>query len=256
MSSGSAVYEIFIFALTIFSLLMLTAYFFLPLSDATRQAIFRSDFVISLVFLADFLRSLIRAPDKKAYMRWGWLDLLGSIPAVLPLRLARLARLARAWRIVRVRDPREALRDFETNRAQGVLLITLFVGVTVLTLASILVLELESGAPGANIDTGDDAFWWAFVTMTTVGYGDHYPVTVSGRVVATVLMTVGVGLFGVLTSFLAATFVISNRVEKADMDLVREEIAAMQAELVALRELLETREAAENAPEGERGKQV
>ena len=119
MSAGGAAYELFIFALTIFSLLMLTAYLFLPLSDATRQAIYRSDFVICLVFLADFLRCLLRAPDKKAYMRWGWLDLLGSIPAVLPLRLARLARLVRAWRVVRLRRPGQVLQDFERRRARG-----------------------------------------------------------------------------------------------------------------------------------------
>ena len=129
------------------------------------------------------------------------------------------------------------------------MLVALFIAITVLTFASILVLELESVVPEANIDTGDDAFWWAFVTMTMVDYGDRYPVTLWGRVVATVLMTVGVGLFGVLTSYLTTTFVVSDRVEQADIELVREEIAAMQAELVALRKLLERREAAKKAPE-------
>jgi len=139
--AGSAVYELFIFALTIFSLLVLVAYWLPPVSAVTRQALFRIDILLSLIFLADSFRSLFHAPDKWAYLKWGWLDFLGSVPAVLPLRFARLARLLRAWRVVRTRRPRQVLREFERDRAQGVLLVTIFMAVMVLTMASILVLE-------------------------------------------------------------------------------------------------------------------
>ena len=248
-----AVYELFIFALTIFSLVTLTAYFFLPLSEATREAIFRSDFVVSLVFLADFVRSLIRAPDKADYVKWGWLDLLGSIPVVLPLHLLRLARLARAWRTVRTRNPRQVLGEFQGNRAHGAFLITVLVALIVLTISSGLVLELEAGALESNIDSGDDAFWWAFVTMTTVGYGDRFPVTPWGRIVAMVLMAVGVGVFGVLTSYLASAFVADTQAEQEDhpsagedavavardLPLLQSELVAVRTELAAVRTELE-----------------
>jgi voltage-gated potassium channel len=243
------VYELFIFALTIFSLLTLTAYFLLPLSQATRQTIIRSDFVVSLIFLADFVRSLVRAPDKAAYLKWGWLDLLGSIPAVLPLHLLRLARLARAWRTVRTRNPRQILRDFRQDRAHGAFLITVLVAVMVLTIFTVLVLEIEARDPNSNIDTGDDAFWWAFVTITTVGYGDHYPVTFWGRALAMALMAVGVGIFGVLTSYLASLFLEEPQHDgeetearllalpdlQSELVAVRSELAAMRAELEAIR---------------------
>jgi voltage-gated potassium channel len=249
----SAVYELFIFALTIFSLVTLVAYFFLPLSEATREAIFRSDFVVSLVFLADFLRSLVRAPDKADYLKWGWLDFLGSIPAVLPLHLLRLARLARAWRTVRTRNPRQVLGEFQGDRAQGAFLITVLVALIVLTISGVLVLELEAGALESNIDSGDDAFWWAFVTMTTVGYGDRFPVTPWGRVVAMVLMAVGVGIFGVLTSYLASAFVADTQAEwddhpsvgedavavARDLPHLRSELVAVRTELAAIRTELE-----------------
>jgi voltage-gated potassium channel len=249
----SAVYELFIFALTIFSLATLAAYFFLPLSEATREAIVRNDFVVSLVFLADFVRSLVRAPDKAAYLKWGWLDLLGSIPAVLPLHLLRLARLARAWRTVRTRNPRQVLGEFEGDRAHGAFLITVLVALIVLTVSSVLVLELEAGAPGSNIDSGDDAFWWAFVTMTTVGYGDRFPVTSWGRIAAMVLMAVGVGVFGVLTSDLASAFVADTQAEQddhpsaeeytvavaRDLPHLRSELVAVRTELAAMRTELE-----------------
>lgn len=174
-------------------------------------------------------------------LKWGWLDLLGAIPAALPLHLLRLARLARAWRTVRTRNPRQVLGEFEGDRAHGAFLITVLVALIVLTVFSGLVLELEAGAPQSNIDSGDDAFWWAFVTMTTVGYGDRFPVTPWGRVVAMVLMAVGVGVFGVLTSYLASAFVSDTQAEEnhpsmgEDAVAVARDLPHLQSELVAVR---------------------
>jgi voltage-gated potassium channel len=88
---------------------------------------------------ADSVRSLIQAPDKRASLRWGWLDFLGSVPSVLPLRLARLARLPRTWPVVRTRPLLQIVREYQRNRAQGVLLVTLF--------AVVMVLELEGRWP-------------------------------------------------------------------------------------------------------------
>jgi len=242
MSVSNAVYETFISALTLFSLLVLAGYWLLPISEATREALFRVDILLSLIFLVDSFRSLFRAPDKWGYLKWGWLDFLGSTPAVLPLRFARLARLIRAWRVLRTRHLRQVLREFEKDRAQGVLLITIFVILMVLTTASILVLELESGAPDANIQSGPDAFWWAFGTITTVTYGDFYPVTFLGRIAAMALMTVGIGLFGVLASYLAATFITAGRVEQEDIDELRGDLTTIQAELAAIKALLQKRD--------------
>lgn len=238
MSVGNAVYELFIFALTVFSLLVLVAYWLLPVSAATRQALFRSDILLSLIFLADSFRSLFRAPDKWAYLKWGWLDFLGSVPAVLPLRVARLARFIRSWRVIRARHPRQVLREFERQRAEGVLLVTIFLAVMLITTAGILVLELEGDAPDANIRSGPDAFWWAYSTVTTVAYGDRYPVTFLGRIVAMVLMILGVGLSAVLASYLAATFIGAGRVEQEDIDLVRDDLAVVKGDLVTIQAAL------------------
>ena len=72
--------------------------------------------------------------------------------------------------------------------------------------SSIAILQVETD-PNSNIKTAEDAIWWAYVTITTVGYGDKFPVTTEGRIIAAVLMTVGVGLFGTFTAFLASWFV-------------------------------------------------
>ena len=78
-----------------------------------------------------------------------------------------------------------------------------------LMLGSIAVLDAEQDAEGANITTYGDALWWAMTTVTTVGYGDHFPVTFEGRLIAAVLMLVGIALVGVVTAALAAWLVES-----------------------------------------------
>jgi voltage-gated potassium channel len=76
-------------------------------------------------------------------------------------------------------------------------------------LGALAVLDVEQEAPGANITTGGDALWWACTTVTTVGYGDHYPVTTSGRIIAVALMLVGIALIGSLTAVIATWLIES-----------------------------------------------
>ena len=86
----------------------------------------------------------------------------------------------------------------------------------VLTVASVLVLQFESKSPDANITTGGDALWWAVVTITTVGYGDKYPVTAAGRVTAVFVMFAGVGIIGALASILSSVLVPAPRAEPVE----------------------------------------
>ena len=87
------------------------------------------------------------------------------------------------------------------------------VAIMLVLFSSIAILEVEN-APNSNIKTAEDALWWAYVTITTVGYGDLYPVTTKGRLIALVLMTAGVGLFGVFTGYLASWFVEPAKTEE------------------------------------------
>jgi voltage-gated potassium channel len=91
--------------------------------------------------------------------------------------------------------------------------VTTYVGGTAvvsLLLGAVAVLDAERGSPGANINTFGDALWWAASTVTTVGYGDRYPVTTEGRVIAVLLMLVGIALVGSITASVAAWFVRSS----------------------------------------------
>ena len=85
----------------------------------------------------------------------------------------------------------------------------------------IAVLNFED-SPDSNIKNAGDAFWWAFVTMTTVGYGDKYPLSAEGRIVACILMTAGAGLFATLTGLIASMFLQSRTTESELQQLVRE----------------------------------
>lgn len=240
-STSDSVYELFIAALTIFSLLMVAAYYLLPLTAATKQAVLWLDVPISLIFLADSFRCLRRAPSKRAYLKWGWLDFLGSVPLILPLRIARLGRLIRIWRTLRTQRLSTVGEDLDQNRAQAAALIMVLLALVVLTTATVAVLEFESEVPEANIRSAGDAFWWSIVTMATVGYGDFSPVTGWGRVAAVALMTVGVGIFGVLASFLANLFLPKDPDDDGAPDLasIQAGFDAVNARLDAIQAMLD-----------------
>lgn len=202
---------IFVLALSLVSLANIVL-LVLPVHDDVDNVILIVDGSLCLVFLADFLLRLRAAESKRAYI-WrggGWLDFMGSLP-VPGLRLARGYRVFRAWGEIRRRGGRPLWRDFVRERAQGALYVVLLLVVLVLEFASIGVLHAERDAEGATIDSASDALWWGYVTITTVGYGDEFPVTNEGRLVGVLLLTIGVGLFGTFTAFVANVFLAPKR---------------------------------------------
>jgi voltage-gated potassium channel len=241
----STSYDLFILVLTIFSLLVVAG-LLLPLHPSAEAILLWVDFLLCVFFLFDFTVRLWRAPDRAGYFfqKGGWLDLLGSVPIVPGFSwtaIFRLARLNRFFRIIRrlKGEERDAfINDARENPARSALLSTIILAFLVATIASVLILRVERGAPGANITTGAIAFWWAIVTMTTVGYGDFVPVTHSGRIIAVALMTFGVGIFAVLTSFTASHLVVLRGDQDDLVALVREENAFIRAEIAELKTLL------------------
>ncbi|TMD70370.1 MAG: two pore domain potassium channel family protein [Chloroflexi bacterium] len=149
------------------------------------------------------------------------------------------------------------LRHIFTRRlAQSTLLFTLVVALLLVFTISWGVLLAEQHAPHANILTYHQAVWWAFVTITTVGYGDYYPVTPVGQFLAVILMFFGLGIIGVLSSYLATTFISlqRRRSERREGENEKDEddddddsssrdaeLAAIREELAALRKLFEER---------------
>jgi voltage-gated potassium channel len=253
----SNAYNIFILVLTVLSLAIMVV-LLLPLDDATIHLLTVYDNLICVIFLIDFALHLRGAPKKSDYFikERGWLDLLGSIPSlglvtsagkyVGLLRLARLSRLARIARLMRGENRKTLVKDVLENRSKYAMFITTLLTILVLTVASVLVLQFESQSADANITTGGDALWYALVTITTVGYGDRYPVTYAGRMTAMFIMFAGVGIIGALASILASLLVGGSSASEEEeapgtepAPTVEKELAMIRNELAALRQLLE-----------------
>lgn len=244
-------YNLFILVLTLFSLVVMVL-LLLPLDPESRQLLQGYDFVICLIFLGDFVYSFTGSHPRRQYFVYerGWLDLLGSIPTLgffeltALLRLARISRLARVTRLLRGNDRKELVRDMIVNRGQYASFITLLAAGMILSTASFLVLQFESKSADANIKTGADAIWWGFVTITTVGYGDRFPVTLAGRLVGLFVMLTGVGIIAALASILASLLVppappdeeaIAEAEAVPDAVRLADEVAALREEVAALR---------------------
>lgn len=173
------------------------------------------DNMICGVFLFDFVYRFQKAENKLNFMKWGWIDLISSIPTMDFMRAGRAFRLVRLLRILRAfRSTRHLVQHVFRTRTQGTLTTAVLVAILMVLFSSIAILQVEDD-PNSNIKTAEDAIWWSYVTITTVGYGDKYPVTSEGRVIAVVLMTVGVGLFGTSTAYLASWFVEQTKPENA-----------------------------------------
>lgn len=229
-----APYLIFILVLSVLALGALLAQRVLALTPEQARVLDLFDWAVCCVFLGDFLLTLARSDQRRRYLlTWGWLDLLSAIPAAEVFRWFRSARIVRIVRMLRaVRAARMLARGLSLRRAQSSVVTAALVGVILTLFASVAILQVETG-DGVNIRTAEDALWWALTTMTTVGYGDRYPVTSEGRLVGSVLMVVGVGLFGVFTGFLASVFV------KAEETRVEREVGELRRDLARLLEKFE-----------------
>ena len=207
-------YNIFILVLTLFSLGLMVLQL-LPLNQALLDLLLVYDNAVCVIFLLDFAMNLVRAKPTRAYFidQRGWLDLIGSIPAFgffqasALFRLARISRLARITKLLRGQAGKDLVIDVLANRSQYATFITILLAGMVLSIASFVVLQVESGAADANITSGGDALWWGLVTITTVGYGDFFPVTTIGRLTGAFVMFAGVGIIGALASILASILV-------------------------------------------------
>jgi voltage-gated potassium channel len=144
--------------------------------------------------------------------------------------------------LLRGQKKRELIDDVVTHRGQYAAFVSITAAMIVLVVCSVLVLQFESRAADANITTGGDALWWALVTITTVGYGDFFPVTTAGRITGAFVMFAGVGIIGALASILASVLVPAPKTEEEPefpaTDTVRDELVEIKAELSALRRSL------------------
>ena len=206
-------FNIIISILTIYVLgaLLIETFFVLPIEISKLLNFI--DNTICFIFLFDFAVRFKNAKNKMKFMRWGWIDLLSSIPFMNYFRLGRILRLVRVLRIIRAfRSSKKLIEHLFRNKAKGAFTSVSIFAVMLIIFSSIAILQVET-AKESNIKTAEDALWWAYVTITTVGYGDKFPVTTEGRIIAVILMTAGVGLFGTFTAFASSWFVEEKKTD-------------------------------------------
>lgn len=166
---------------------------------------------ICVVFLLDFIVRYRKAENKLQFMKWGWIELIASIPTLNYARPGRLLRLIRLIRLLRAfRSTKHIVEHVFKNKVKGTLTTVTLIAILMLLFSSIAILQFET-EPDSNIKTAEEALWWSYVTITTVGYGDKFPVTTEGRVIAAILMTVGVGLFGTFTAYVSSWFIKGDK---------------------------------------------
>ncbi len=202
------------------------------LPEEVTNLIHTIDTAVCGVFLLDFAIQLHRAESKLAFLKWGWIDLIASIPNIDVLRWGRLARVLRIIRLFRgMRSFQKVLRMVFQDRIEtGVVSLGLMLFLLI-AFASVSILMCE-GHAGGNIKTAEDALWWSIVTVTTVGYGDKYPVTTEGRIMGGILMIAGVGTFAALSG-LAASFFLGASERKSDgLNEVLARLDRMEAKLI------------------------
>jgi voltage-gated potassium channel len=232
--------DVVTFWLSVYVLLALVAEYVLKLSDDTKIILGYADWIVCGVFFIDFVRRFVRAPSKLGYMKWGWLDLLSSVPMVDAFKAGRIYRLVRVIRILRaLRSSRNIVGLLYRRRAQNTFAVVATTTFVATIFSAIIVMEFERDS-ASRISEPSDAIWWAFCTVTTVGYGDYYPVTTEGRITAVVLMTLGVGLFGTLAGYVGSMFTgPPSKAELHKLTAIEEKIESLQTTVEGLEKLLQ-----------------
>jgi voltage-gated potassium channel len=171
------------------------------------------------LFALDYVVRLALSGQRGAFVRQNVFDLVVvAVPILRPLRLLRLVTLLSVLN----RHAGAHLRGKVVTYAVG--------GTTLLVLVGALAgLDAERRSAEANITTYGDAVWWALATITTVGYGDHFPVTATGRAVSTSLMLAGIALLGTITASLASWLVERVTVTEAEQAATRRDVEVLTA---------------------------
>ena len=196
--------SLIILILSLYVLISLVSTTFFNLSPEVHKILLQIDNFICIIFLFDFFYRFYHAPNKLKFLIWGWIDFVSSIPFIDFLRVGRLLRLLRLLRILRAfKSVKNIAEHVYKDKSKGLLSTVGVIAFLVVLFSSVTILQVET-APNSNIKTAEDALWWSYTTLTTVGYGDRYPVTTEGRLIAAVLMTTGVGLCGTFAGYIAS----------------------------------------------------
>ena len=212
---GPSPFELAMMVLSLVSVVIVLSITFGHFDAETNRLLVYIDTSICVIFLSKFFYGLYAARNKKVYLRDHWIDFFASIPAIEEFRLARIFQILRVVRLIRM--SRSLLIPLLRQRKQATLASLLVAMVLILAISSVLILLVENGIEGANIQTAEQAIWWALVTISTVGYGDFYPVSSTGHIIGGIVIISGVSFFGVISGYMASVFVAPDENERMEV---------------------------------------
>jgi voltage-gated potassium channel len=217
------------------------------LSPGMETTFYTLDWLIWVAFVLEYGIRLYLAPNKRFFVSHNVIDLLFVlIPFLRPLRVLRSARafaLLRATRgVVVLMRAVDAVQDVLKRHKLGY---TLLIAMVVVVGSGLLVATIEEASPDRNIQSIPDGLWWAVTTITTVGYGDKFPVTPIGRAIGAGVMILGIGLFGLLAASLASLLVEKDLEKQIDP-----QIAEIGERLERMEELLEKLQPRDDGADG------
>jgi voltage-gated potassium channel len=235
-------YEIFILLISLLSIANALVIFSSYADRDTQDVLLLINLGLTFILFGDFVLRILTAKSKTDYFfrNFGWADMLSGVPLV-GMSLFRAFRIVRVYRLMRQQHTRFIINSLINNRAGTALYFIAFLVIIVLEVGGVAILFTESSSPEANITNASDALWWGLVTISTVGYGDQFPVTNSGRLVGFFLIVTGVGLFGVLMGFLT-NFFFGGGEKKLAERLVSSEVGPAGDQMQAIYQLLEQQE--------------
>ncbi|QOD05845.1 potassium channel family protein [Pseudarthrobacter sp. BIM B-2242] len=213
--------------MVVVSLVFLGAYTWQVVADPAGTEHLVTELVMFLtwaVFLADFIITMALTEKRK---RWSLMNLVNFAVVVLPVfRTLRLLRVVSLLRVL----------NRATSLAFGQRIMSYVVSSSMLLTytGALAVLDAERDADNANILNFGDALWWAFVTITTIGFGDRFPVTAEGRLIAVGLAVAGISLIGLVTVTMG-TWVMATLQKIRTEELAEEESDDLQLELIKVR---------------------
>ncbi|MFV0574040.1 MAG: ion transporter [Vibrio sp.] len=202
--------------LSFVSLIIICFLFFSHLAPETRHTLKGIDTAICVLFLLQISIDFCRCKHRGQYLKMRWLDIVASIPTIEILRFARI------WQIIRLvslfRHSHYFVSKVKENKKEATLATIFTLLIILVCTGSTFMLMFEQDAIGSNIHNASDALWWSLVTISTVGYGDHYPVTLGGKILATGMIICGVGIFGMISGLITSILTAPRKNDKAELD--------------------------------------
>ena len=195
--------DLLIMALSVYVIIVFAVEELMKVPPEISDLLTYIDDFICAIFIFDFFYRLYWAENKLKFLKWGWIDLISSIPAFPIMRIGRILRLFRLLRIFR--SVKVLVSYVFQNRVKGALKSALTIAVLIVIVCSIGILIVEKD-PQSTIKTAFDAIYWSMSSLIT-GYTGLTPVTVEGRLIQLVLMFTGIGLIGVFTAYVASWFI-------------------------------------------------